>query len=793
MRRILKNATVTFMLCAISITAFTQTIKVKPENAVIVLPDSKKHASVVAATTLRKHLKLITGSDIPVVSPDKAGTGKYEFRVGAGIPDDDRLLAPEEARWKVTPECTYFYGDDSKHRNGTLFAVCDFLEKMFKVRWIEPGDIAFSKQNPLQLSLMSSDWKPELRLRCQRALFAKAPPKATEAKLNDFQMSSKDYAHLKASVWAWRKRLRMGGHNVPAYGHAFTAWWKRYGKTHPKYFALNASGKRAPVAKDGKASENPTASTAQSIRNIKLCVSNPAVSAQIVKNWLAKKNKKNYINACLNDSPPRGFCRCPKCRALDATRPKEKFWEHLTDRYVSFGNMIVKDAAKYDPSARVVIYAYNETEYPPRRTKLDKNLTLGLVPTQFDLASIRKLFRGWKKMGAREIFFRPNQHHYYFTGTIPTGFEKHFYKVLQTAYKNNSIGFDYDALTNNWLVNGMADYILAKSMSDPAKSFDYWENHYLDAFGAAKPEVKKYYQYWRNNIWEKRIEDNLPKIVKQGKYFNFIRGLMWNLGKYYKESDFDKTDAYLKNALKCNLSPEETARVKKLQMTNHHARLVFKAVTTPPPAKFEHSLKLLNFRRQHKNLSNVIWANVFNSEKYWGDITGICAAMKFQDYTPPFIKTPLFWRFQLDPQNVGEKECWYKESNMKSWDTIPTNNFWETPYKHYKLPSAETRKKLAKYDGIGWYSCQLKIPSDWKNRKIFLYFGAVDESCWIYVNGKLVGKHIYEKPHDWNSPFSINIDEGINWKRPMQLITVRVEDKGGSGGIWKPVWLVSKK
>ncbi len=28
--------------------------------------------------------------------------------------------------------------------------------------------------------------------------------------------------------------------------------------------------------------------------------------------------------------------------------------------------------------------------------------------------------------------------------------------------------------------------------------------------------------------------------------------------------------------------------------------------------------------------------------------------------------------------------------------------------------------------------------------------------------------------------------------RPVQNIIIRVEDTGGQGGIWKPVWLVSK-
>jgi hypothetical protein len=39
------------------------------------------------------------------------------------------------------------------------------------------------------------------------------------------------------------------------------------------------------------------------------------------------------------------------------------------------------------------------------------------------------------------------------------------------------------------------------------------------------------------------------------------------------------------------------------------------------------------------------------------------------------------------------------------------------------------------------------------------------------------------------SPIAI---ESKNWDRKVQNIIIRVEDTSGQGGIWKPVWLVSK-
>ena len=121
-----------------------------------------------------------------------------------------------------------------------------------------------------------------------------------------------------------------------------------------------------------------------------------------------------------------------------------------------------------------------------------------------------------------------------------------------------------------------------------------------------------------------------------------------------------------------------------------------------------------------------------------------------------------------------------------------TDTPWETPHKYYKRVSTAIRKQTADYNGIAWYATQLKIPADWKDRKIFLYFGAVDESCWVYLNGKEVGSRIFKNPDDWTTPFALQINSGIDWDKEQQSVIIRVEDTAKNGGIWKPVRLISK-
>ena len=96
----------TFMLLAAGV--LLNAVTVDPGKAEIVV-DSKADGTVqFAALELQRHLQMATGKKIPLVS--KETKGKYQFLMGtpAGV-----KLAPEEARWEITPQYTRIYGDSS--------------------------------------------------------------------------------------------------------------------------------------------------------------------------------------------------------------------------------------------------------------------------------------------------------------------------------------------------------------------------------------------------------------------------------------------------------------------------------------------------------------------------------------------------------------------------------------------------------------------------------------------------------------------------------------------------------
>ena len=773
-----------------------ETLTVQPAACAIVVPapsGTPADDDVIreAADELRKHVGLVTGLAVRLVTPDALPTGAFPLHVGIAPAGADTAFADQEARWRVTAKGVWFYGAD---RNAPLMAVYSFLNDQLGIDWIAPGDAGIVYASRLALILRPGDyaWTPRLMFRSIRA--GNARPRKSMFTLsgdmqgfNDFVPTLEQHNAFAADVRQWQKRMRMGG-TRPGGGHAFSDWWPKYGKTHPEYFALNTFGKREPV---------PLAKADQTEAFVKICPSNPQVAEQIVANWMPYTNRTRFINTGVNDGSEH-FCECAACRALDAPLPGERPMTHLTDRYVHLSNRVAQDVRRHRSDACVALYAYLTTLQPPRRLRVESNIVVQLVPyvDPLDLTIVRRHFEGWRQAGATMIALRPNYHTKYLTTTLPLGIEKQMFDVFQLAVSNGAISADYDSLVNNWPVTGLSDFILAKAMADPSQAFDVWAEAYYRAFGEAAGEAQAYFEYWRREVWDGRLKPNLVKIANAGGAGDFARGLLWSLGDYYRLADFDATDAILARAAGRKLTPSELARVRQAQLANTHARLMFQAIAAKPQDKRDFAPALLAFRRRHKDDLPLQWPGVFACEIGNGDLSGLLIADQMKDYLAPWLQTERFWKFKLDPGNEGLRANWQQLSweQLAGWLDFRTDRFWEQQVEFdepHNLPE-DVARVIFSYDGIAWYATRQAVPADWNTRAVFLRFGAVDESCWVYVNGQPAGEHMYRDKNDWKTPFEIRIDPFMDWKREHQTILVRVEDKGGSGGIWRPVWIVSK-
>ena len=731
---------------------FAEEVKIDLANAVIV---QKYKGEKKLAEDLKKHLDLMGSCDVKIVN--KAPEGKYVFLLGEAPENAPETLEPEEGRFLITDKAAYFYGDTFRDQ-GVKHAVYTFLEDSLGVKW--PGtEIVLAKRNPVIVSKREGRFVPVLDMRGIRGL------------------------------GVWHGRMKMGAHNPPKYGHAFTKWWKRFGKEHPEYFALNY-GKRYPTRLGVNTGDVAQALAPGVTEMIALCVSNEKVWDQIVEDW-RKQGMPLYINLCENDAPDNLSCHCENCMKLDELdEAQKKDWTHaLADRYIYFAKGVLAKAKKYRKDVKISMYAYNATQDAPRREKLSEDIVIGIVPTNFTMPALEAYVASWKKMGLKHFFYRPNRHHYYEMLSLPGGFHKYFFDVFQFMVKQGSIGFDYSTgnLTNPTVQ--LSDYLIAKGMQDPSKSYEYWMKDALSVYGPAAKDVENYFEYWRKEVWEKRIEKNVNKITDAGGFYNYGRGLCRNLREYYKESDFVTAGKYLEKALStAGLTEKQKILIRKLTDFNEHGRLTFNAIVNKTD---KDSIALLKYRQEHD-------LPVLNkTEQYWGDICGLKRVQDLAEFVPPYKQTDLFWKFRLDPLDVGEKEEWYKDGRkIMDWKYVmATNGNWEKPHTGYKQIPEELRKLTKSYDGIAWYATTVRIPSDWfGKREIFLYFGAVDESCTIYVNGEKAHVRPFVKSNDWNTPFTVDITKFVKGEssRKPQYVIVRVQDKAGAGGIWKRVWLVSK-
>lgn len=143
------------------------------------------------------------------------------------------------------------------------------------------------------------------------------------------------------------------------------------------------------------------------------------------------------------------------------------------------------------------------------------------------------------------------------------------------------------------------------------------------------------------------------------------------------------------------------------------------------------------------------------------------------------VSLPKRWKFRTDLEEAGLRERWFAANlDDAAWDTIRIGEFWEL-------------QGYPNYDGRAWYRVGFAIPSAAQGRPLLLYFGAVDESAEVWINGRKAGQHRIGES-GWDKRFAVDIT-------PFALpgednrIAVRVRDEIHMGGIWKSVKLFTVK
>jgi hypothetical protein len=414
-------------------------------------------------------------------------------------------------------------------------------------------------------------------------------------------------------------------------------------------------------------------------------------------------------------------------------------------------------------------------------------MVIGFVSIFLNLPRMEQFYKEWQKAGAQSIFLRPNT--FWVDIGFPLGYEKTAFQEFQLGRKYNVIGVDVDCLQNDWSINGIAAYILARAYINPEKSFETLEDEYCSGFGPAKDEIKVYYQYIRKNLWETRV---LSRVSLNMMYDNLSYYIIPRVKEIITPDLYITAGKILQKINKSKLTSTQLRRLETLILSNKHAVLQAEVLHAPLAEKLSANKKLLAFRIDNKDKLNILWHNLLAKEKKY-DLTGMDAALQFKDYF--YAKElPQKWYFEPDPEDIGEKEKWFNYSNARivaTWEQVPINSPWEN-----FLTTAGVPEKLVtfmqNYNGSAWYALRVAIPPALKGKQLFLHIGAIDETGKIYVNGKLLHTRLHLKPDDWKSSFKVDITDQINWQKKYADVVIKVMDKSGQGGMWKPVWLISK-
>jgi beta-glucuronidase len=110
-------------------------------------------------------------------------------------------------------------------------------------------------------------------------------------------------------------------------------------------------------------------------------------------------------------------------------------------------------------------------------------------------------------------------------------------------------------------------------------------------------------------------------------------------------------------------------------------------------------------------------------------LTAFCAAAAF---SAPRTNLSGAWDFRFDPDSKGEQQGWHQAAGQTGWTKI-------------RVPGSynQARYSLLPYQGKAWYRTTFKAPPGSAGDHIFLQFGGVTIRSKIWVNGILIGEHLF--------------------------------------------------
>ncbi len=708
----------------------------------IVLPADADAEATAAASDLQDYLQRISGAQISILNATPTEKQVIPILIGnAAAGELDAAIAAvskDEAAFAlvVTPQAVQLRGNSTR---ALRFAATELLEQL-GVRWFLPGPIGECVPSAKTIAL-----------NVQRTI----------------QAPSFYSRHLQAGMgvdrgqWeAWNAHMRLGGevfpgaHGIPPLNNPKVK--KQVFEEHPEYFAL-IKGERKPR---------------------QLCISNPTVLDMAVayyrERWTKRPDAPRWIGIGPDDGA--GFCECANCRALDADD-----WDafsnevSVTDRYIWFFNRFIAALEQDYPDLRISFYVYHTYMRPPKREKPSPRIMPALAPIALcrvhgpdnpicpEKSYAIDLVREWGSL-LPTLFDRG----YWFNLADP-GFPfmmvHRIRRQIPRWHEAGIKGWRVECL-NHWGSETPSLYIASKLM---------W-NHEADVDALMADYFEKYYG---------------PAAGPMGQYTLALDATLRD-ADHHTGCSFDMPHFY-PQALRDRLRPLLEAGAKLASAEPYATRVT---ITRQALDYLEAFLTMLETRNRHDYAGS--FAALGRVDELQKTLMAYEPAMINPRSSPSYLKrffrlpteqgykrttegnelaAPLAdqWQFQIDPLEVGETLHWYDPGYTGgNWSTLLTSS------------SSWSNQGLRYYKGEAWYRQSVEIPARFAGKRLFLWFGGVDEKVKVWVNGQVVGIS-----HGGTfQPFEFDATQAVKAGQSNTVI-VRLINKAvnelGTGGIVAPV------
>ena len=785
-------------------------------RAHIVLGSHPTELERLAAGDLQEYLGRMSGAELPIVSADELPSGPVVL-IGQSEAVRERLgsllgeghLGYDGYILKTFPNCLVVAGQDyppgrqpnlwSDNRynaNGTRYAVFALLEELgcrfFNFR---PDGEHVPQRETIEIGKLDILSRPDVTLR--------------------YLWLSGDYVprETKHAFALWALKNRLGGVQIP-HGHNYMTMLPpdRYFDEHPEYYAYDREKDRRTILTHGDGG---------------LCLSNPDVERIVVDGVRARFDNTDVWAYSLspNDADAADWCECDACQLMDSGEVNPAYLTGLeTDaprqimqfprvglatRVLQFNNQVAAQVAQTHPGRLLTYYAdYSNMPGPPVRT--DGTVIMPAHPAVVPIIVLDKRwcsihgiedpgcprnedFRwrldGWRRTASRwmsrewigQSFRRPTPQ------VSLAGPRIRHYGELGgfVGYSGEILGRSPDT--------ELTLYVLAKmlwdtDLDDRALIDEHFRLYFQEAAGPMREYYRRlddvartvagheYYVHWER--WTPAVLEELSGLLSQAEeaarqdvvkrrlqtersaltaYSSFNAG--WFAFEQWRADggaeSRERAVARLDSGIAYIRRIDDEDIVDDVRMARHLESIRY---------------EVLNAVGEGQKRASARTFEGWSDEETFGDLSA-----EYEEV----VALPEQWKFRTDPEEDGLRERWFAEDlDDSAWDTIRIGEFWEL-------------QGYQDYDGRAWYRAGFAIPSVAQGQPLLLYFGAVDESAEVWINGRKAGQHRIGES-GWDKRFAVDITP---FARPGEdnRIAVRVRDEIHMGGIWKSVKLFSRR